>query len=339
MIKYSPPDSLQLKAKHPETFTPNVISFTAPEYESMVRTLHLPYRAIEGTSVVGPFFWCACDSDDDADPYLQIIMRKSDVRKKGRTRGWELMLSHRFRTGITTGYVKGTDSSDMEESIGHLRACAAQVSHPFLLPMIVLSHDLSPKNDQKQRDARDWLRRLEHAVSMRNEIIEDEGYVREHVMDLDQINRDLVECHSQVLWKRPQAYQEIIREMEKGMERFLGGLPSRRGPGSVEKRVVADGDAGAGGDDDGRLVVVRDEFGFRELERCHKSILSRLEFYRTKLVGIENYAHTTLERLAIQRSAVGVFLPFEVWLGVSLNANLARDEKSCITSSPRRSRN
>lgn len=327
--------SLQLKAKHPETFTPNVISFTASEYESMVRTLHLPYRAIEGTSVVGPFFWCAyddgysgggqgyddgLDDDDDAsdasDRHLQIIMRKSDVRKKGRTRGWELMLSHRLRTGITTGYVKGTDSSDMEESIGHLRACAAQVAHPLLLPMIVLSHDLSPKNDQKQRDARDWLRRLEHAVSMRNEIVEDEGYVREHVMDLDQINRDLVECHSQVLWKRPQAYQEIIREMEKGMARFLAGLPRRRGRESVERRRLGGGGGGVGegseghkddgeGGRPGRIVVVRDEYGFREVDRCHQSILSRLEFYRNKLVGIENYAHTTLERLAIQRSAVG----------------------------------
>lgn len=264
----------------------------------MVRTLHLPYRAIEGTSVVGPFFWCAYDSDDDANPHLQIIMRKSDVRKKGKTRGWELMLSHNFASGITTGYVKGTDSSDMEESIGHLKSCARQIAHPMLLPMIVLSHDLSPKNDQKQRDARDWLRRLEHAVSMRNEIAEDEGYVKEHVMDLDQINRDLVECHSQVLWKRPQAYQEIIKEMEKGLERFMAKLPRKRGPAGVEKKKLDEED------EDSKVVVVKDEYGFREVERCQQSILSRLEFYRNKLVGIENYAHTTLERLAIQRSAV-----------------------------------
>lgn len=266
----------------------------------MVRALHLPYRAIEGTSVVGPFFWCTHDSEEDeADPHLQIIMRKSDVRKKGKTRGWELMLSHNFRAGITTGYVKGTDSSDMVESIGHLKSCAAQVGHPMMLPMIILSHDLSPKTDQKQRDARDWLRRLEHAVSMRNEIVEDEGYVKDAVMDLDQINRDLVECHSQVLWKRPQAYQEIIKEMEKGLQRFLEKLPKHRGPASVERKE---------GDEQGKLVVVKDEYGFREVERCHRSMLSRLEFYSNKLKGIENYAHTTLERLAIQRSAVSYSL-------------------------------
>lgn len=140
----------------------------------MVRTLHLPYRGIEGHSVVGPFFWCAYDSEDGSPgpSYLQVIMRKSDVRKKGKTRGWELMLSHCLATGVTTGYVKGTDSSDMTESVQHLKACARHASHPFLLPLIILSHDLSPKTDQKQRDAREWLRKLEHAVSMRNEIVE-----------------------------------------------------------------------------------------------------------------------------------------------------------------------
>lgn len=254
----------------------------------MVRTLHLPYRAIEGTSVVGPFFWCANDTEDDDDPHLQIIMRKSDVRKRGKTRGWEIMLGHNFKTGITTGFVKGTDSSDMVDSIGHVKRCARQIAHPMLLPMIILSHDLSPKNDQKQRDARDWLRKLEHAVTMRNEIIEEEGYVKGMAVDLDQINRDLVECHSQVLWKRPQAYQEIIKEMEKGMQRFVDSLPAER-----KTRTRDNAQEG-----------FVDEYGWKEVDKCHRSMLSRLEFYRNKLKGIESYAHTTLERLAIQRSAV-----------------------------------
>ena len=320
---------LQQNAKHPETFTPNYMSLTHTAYESMVRHLRLPYRGIETTSVVGPFFWSALDPDDD-DPHLrmhslllscpfllgvllvlvlcgvlvallrslvslshfsadhvlpdwltwvpvtEILFRKSDVRKKGKTRGWELMLSHSFRTGITTGFAKGTESSDMLESIRHLKICAGQTMHPMLLPLIILSHDLSAKTDQKQREARDWLRKLEHAVSMRNEIVEDEGYVRDAIMDLDQINRDLVECHSQVLWKRPQAYQEIIESMEKTMERFW------------------------------ELAQDDDKYGGLrgEAHKLHRSMSSRLEFYRAKLKGIENYAHTTLERLTIQRAAV-----------------------------------
>lgn len=76
----------------------------------MVETLHLPYRAIESTSAVGPFFWAAFDQSEET-PHLrksspfstvphisprpqnwgtnyvaEIIFRKSDVRKKGLTR-------------------------------------------------------------------------------------------------------------------------------------------------------------------------------------------------------------------------------------------------------------
>lgn len=267
---------LQLNAKHPDTFSPHHISLTHQAYEEMVRGLRLPFRSIEGTSVVGPFFWSSFDQDDE-DPHLQVIFRKSDVRKRGLTRGWELMLSHSFKTGITTGYAKGTASSDMVESMKHLKACANQIMHPLLLPIIILSHDLSSSNDQKQRDAREWLRLLEHAVSMRNEVLEEESrYIKESMVDLDQINRDLVECHSQVLWKRPQAYQEIISSISRTMDEFWA--------------LAKDDDAygGKGG----------------EVDKLHRSMLARLEFYRAKLKGIENYAHITLKRLTIQRAAL-----------------------------------
>lgn len=180
------------------------------------------------------------------------------------------MLSHSFSTSITTGFVKGTASSDIEESLNHLQACAAQIAHPMLLPVIILSHDLSWKMDQKQRDARDWLRRLENAVTMRNEIDENEGYTD---LDLEVLNRDLVECHSQVLWRRPQAYRSIIQEMNQAMTKFWqGSRPERAHHG--------------------------------ENEALHNSMSSRLDFYRIKLLGVENYTHTTLERLNIQRQAV-----------------------------------
>jgi hypothetical protein len=214
-------------------------------------------------------------SDKDS---IEIVFRKSDVRKKGYTRGWELMLSHDVKNGITTGFAKGTPSSDMMECIKHLKSCVLQVGHPMLLPIIIFSHDISYKTDIKQRDARDWLRRLEHAVSMRSEIEEREGYVKEGVVDLDAINRDLVECHSQVLWKRPKAYLEILACIERACDSFFKKLP--------------------------------DERNDTEMKKLQNSMLGRLEFYRVKLQGIESYAYTTLQRLEIQRSAVrNTFLP------------------------------
>ncbi|KJK77484.1 hypothetical protein H634G_07223 [Metarhizium anisopliae BRIP 53293] len=282
---------VQKNAKDKDTFTPKVISLPKDSYEDMVRSLKLPFRGIETTSVVGPFFWSSFDQDDD-DPHLQIIHRKSDVRKKGRTRGWEMMLSHSFKTNITTGYLKGTPSSDVVFALQHLRACSAQIGHPMLLPIIILSYDLSTANDQKQRDARDWLRRLENAVSLRNEVEEHEQYFQDGLLEVDGLNRDLVECHGHVMWKRPQAYWAVAEEMEKAMGRYRDKMATVR----EEKLRLINGETASAGDAERRH--------FMEVDKLHRSMTARLEFYKVKLKGLENYIHTTLERLKVQREAL-----------------------------------
>lgn len=291
---------------------PKVISLPKDAYANMVRVLKLPYRAIETTSVVGPFFWSAFDQDDDephlrksccslpvAEPnkpvhgYLvltaslcssEIVHRKSDVRKKGKTRGWEMMLSHSFKTSITTGFIKGTPSSDVGQALLHLKACAAQVGHPMLLPAIILSYDISPSNDQKQRDARDWLRRLENAVSLRNEVEEHEQYFQDGLLEVDGLNRDLVECHSHVMWKRPQAYLALAKEMEKAMDKFRVRW----------LRYKPADDA----------MIDEEKAHRKEIDKLHRSMLARFDFYKVKLKGLEHYIYNTLERLKVQREAV-----------------------------------
>ncbi|KAH6888545.1 hypothetical protein B0T10DRAFT_55957 [Thelonectria olida] len=292
---FAPPDNLrpgtkmlsgirlimQKTAKHNDTFKQKVISLPHDTYESMVRHMRLPARAIETTAVVGPFFWCSYD-DDEEDPHLQIVHRKSDVRKKGKTRGWEMMLSFSFRTNITTGFIKGTPSADVERTIRHLTQCAHQIGHPLLLPVIIFSHDLSPVNDQKQRDARDWLRRLENAVSLRNEVEEHEQYFQDGLIEVDSLNRDLVECHGHVLWKRPQAYLAIAKEMEKAMDKFLAKW-------MVRNESVTD---------------PAERTQRNEVLKLHRTMHSRIDFYKVKLTGLENYIHITLERLKVQREAL-----------------------------------
>lgn len=215
---------------------------------------------------------------------IDIIHRKSDVRKKGKTRGWEMLLSHSFRTRITTGYLKGTPSSDIVRALEHLKACVAsgEIAHPLLLPTIILSYDLSPDNDKKQREARDWLRRLENAVSLRNEVEETEQYFQDGLLEIDGLSRDLVECHGHVMWKSPKAFLALTREMEKGMEMFW----SNRIRFEAEKQDE---------------VVQKQE---KMVDQLHKSMLSRMDFYKCKLHGLESYIHTTLERLKVQREAV-----------------------------------
>ncbi|OAA73871.1 Mg2+ transporter protein, CorA-like/Zinc transport protein ZntB [Cordyceps fumosorosea ARSEF 2679] len=284
---------VQTDAQDKDTFMPKVLSLPKDAYEKMVRALRLPFRGIETTSVVGPFFWSSSDHDD-ADPHLHILHRKSDVRKKGRTRGWEMMLSHRFATSVTTGFVKGTPSSDVAAALRHLHACALQAGHALLLPTILLAHDLSPANDQKQRDARDWLRRLEHAVSMRDEVEPGEQYFQNGRLEVDGLNRDLVECHSNVLWKRPQAYMALTLEMEKAMALFwdmrAAAAAAARGQKEIEVEEL------------GMEASMRQQM--REMDRLHRSMLARMDFYKVKLTGLENYIHTTLQRLKVQREAL-----------------------------------
>ncbi|KAF4506699.1 hypothetical protein G6O67_006754 [Ophiocordyceps sinensis] len=275
---------VQKNAIDRDTFAPKVISLPRNSYQKMVRLLKLPFRAIETTSVVGPFFWCAYDQDDE-DPHLQIVHRKSDVRKKGKTRGWELMLSHSFKTNVTTGFVKGTPSSDVVMALQHLRACSAQVGHPMLLSVIILSYDLSPANDQKQRDARDWTRRLENAVSLRDEVEQHEQYFPDGLLEVDGLNRDLVECHGHVMWKRPQAYWALVKGMEKAMERFHAKWATASGP-------------------HGRPMEHEELAHRNAVDKLHRSMQARLEFYKVKLKGLENYIHTTLARLKVQRQAL-----------------------------------
>src|SRR5436190_11340673 len=130
---------------------------------------------------------------------------------------------------ITTGFCKGTPSSDIVDCMKHLKACALQIEHPMLLPLIIFSHDMSSKTDIKQREARDWLRKLENAVSMRMEIADHESYVdSDGLVDFDLINSHLVECHSQVLWKRPKAYLLILDGFEKIMKGFMENLLRER---------------------------------------------------------------------------------------------------------------
>lgn len=197
-----------------------------------------------------------------------------------------MMLSHSFKTNITTGFIKGTPSSDVEKALEHLRACAEQIGHPMLLPIIILSYDLSPANDQKQRDARDWLRRLENAVSLRNEIEEHEQYFQDGLIHVDSLNRDLVECHSHVMWKRPQAYVALAKEMKKAMGYFRTEWERAVTPERYEEMEEAE------------------KKSRKEIDKLHRSMIARLEFYKSKLTGLENYIHTTLERLKVQREAV-----------------------------------
>ena len=183
----------------------------------------------------------------------------------GRTRGWEVFLSHEMKTGITTGFCKATSSSDLVDCLKDLQSCACETMHPMLLPIMIFSREISFKTDIKQWETRDWLRKLEHAVSLRSRGL-DSGYLKNGAVDLDLINEDLVECHVQVLWRWPMAYLQIIESFKETMELVEAHLPEARW-----------GAAGA------------------NLRKIRFSISSRLEFYNST---IWNWVHSTCHQWA-----------------------------------------
>ena len=65
-----PVSSVQKNCTDKDTFMPKIISLPKESYERMVRVMKLPFRGIETSGVVGPFFWSAYDQDDE-DPHLR----------------------------------------------------------------------------------------------------------------------------------------------------------------------------------------------------------------------------------------------------------------------------
>ena len=208
------------------------------------------------------------------------MYRKSDTRKKGHTRGWELILSYDFATGITSGFYKGTQNSEIVECIKNLKACISDVSHPLLLPLIVYSQEASFKTDNIQREARDWLRRLEHAIALYSETGEGGVYASQGIVDLDAINRDMLQCHRKILIKRPVAYLGILQSLKDAALAF--GAEA--------------------------LVLSQDP----NIQNIHGKAMSRLEFYRKRWQGIETYANTSLQRLEVQRNSVGPMIKITI---------------------------
>ncbi|KAI3323956.1 hypothetical protein HD806DRAFT_522480 [Xylariaceae sp. AK1471] len=269
---------VQSEVQEPETFASDVVSLEVNKYESLIRKMRLPFQGLEASTAVGPFFWWSLDMESSS-PHLQLIFRKSDAQWKGTTRGWEIMLTYCFKSRITSGYVKGSKSkyksANIKRLLQHLTACARPAVHPLLLP-ILLIHDLSAKNDEDQRAAREMIRQLESALSQRYQMNAAMDYGPEGEIDLDSLNKQLTDCQCRVLQKNPQAWGSALDRVEKAMHAFWKALQDSS----------------------------QEEKHDHQLQALHRCLLNRLDFIAGKLNGIENYAHVSLERLKSQREVM-----------------------------------
>ncbi|THV51360.1 hypothetical protein BGAL_0113g00050 [Botrytis galanthina] len=157
----------------------------------------------------------------------------------------------------------------MVECVQTLKACVSETSHPMLLPFLILSEEISYKEDLRQRECRDWLRRIEHAVGQhagRRKIL-----ASDQTMPLDIISHDINDCYAKALWRAPLAYVRLIESFLETMELFTQHIPTT---GSISTKI----------------------------QKIHDSFVPALRRYKAKQQGLETFANTTLQRLENQRS-------------------------------------
>lgn len=179
------------------------------------------------------------------------------------TRNWELVLSHNQRTCITSGFFKGTVRSDIAKCVHCLRNCtAAEISHPLLLPILIFTYDMDAKEEKRHRDNRERVRVLEKLVTDASHRYNDPDLTRADNVNLDAINSDLVDCHKEVLWKRPEGYLTILGNMVLTLHALRKKFPDQRT--DVDQMLEA-----------------------------------RLSLLKAKLDGIQTHRHITLSRLEL----------------------------------------
>ena len=222
-----------------------------------------------------------------------------------------MMLSYSFETRITSGYLKGTPSANIESLVDDdLRRCLGSAGHPLLLPTLQLCRQLSLDNDETQRRFRHEVRKLEEILVSRYRDPEKAGTVkgrnsamagvakdrdpatveaalgqdstttkavedreRESELAFEETINKLHNFQCQVLWKRPKAWQNVVSRMADGNKKFRGILDEQK-----------QGDA--------------------PIHKVCESISNRLYFLQAKLEGLENYTQVTVDRMDMLRGLV-----------------------------------
>lgn len=194
----------------------------------------------------------------------------------GKTRGWELILSHDIENNTTTGFCKGTSASKMEDVLDSLKQCADNTYHPLLIPLLVFEMKFMAGSELRQRTARARVRSIENQLWQEFEQTADN---RRHLAGLhaELLRRDIVECHSQVLWKAPRDYIRILQSFRACLEKM-------------------------------EPEIHRADSNTKDLADTHQKLGSRVNFLEQRFESLIIYMDRTLMRLSMQQDAVSLKL-------------------------------
>jgi len=142
----------------------------------------------------------------------------------------------------------------------------------MILPTIMFAELMLPNMENKQREARALLRHIERTIQG-SDAKERKPASKKGALDFEAVNRDILLCYRRGFWSGTERYIRILHFFRETMSLFMKGLPkSRRNAG---------------------------------IEKLHSEILSRFEFQKRRLQGIDSFSKITTRRLDIQQSLVG----------------------------------
>jgi hypothetical protein len=189
--------------------------------------------------------------------------------------GFQFLMSHNLNMGssVVLGFYKATKNTEIATNIMHIRKSAKEIAHPMLLPVMLLSSNIGPRQENHQKQARAMLHIVED--SLFNHL----ASTSPSSASLESINVELMKCHSSV-WKNPGSSHKVI----DGMESIFKAIKT------LEYHI-----------EDHNLIY---PIGCHFLNEVNDRYMQRVDFIRERLRGIESYCHTTLSKIEVQRTAL-----------------------------------
>lgn len=188
-----------------------------------------------------------------------------------------MVLSYSFRTRTTSGFLKGTAKAKIGNVIEQLTECASPVSHPFLLPVLMLYNELGADNDKQQRKLRSQIREMDSIMTRQyRNASPAPDYRPRDGLSLNHISHDIALYQSEVNWKRPQAWRHVVERLREAEEYFWARLAK---------------------EDDEQVP---------RMKKLHDMVMSRTNFYQAKLDGLESYTQVSQSRLDNLRQVASI---------------------------------
>lgn len=146
----------------------------------------------------------------------ELIYHNTCGSKVNECQGIELSLAYSPATNTTTGFFRGSRDSLLHSCIDHLKSSYQQCTYPLFLPRILLEHEMNAITTTGYQCSRKWLSDIEEALSKHT----DGTPSQETLRYTTKCERELLQIHSNVMKRHPQALLEVVRNFAATVKEF-----------------------------------------------------------------------------------------------------------------------